>query len=170
MYICIYILFHILFLYGLSQDTENSSLCYTVGPCCLSILYCNSLHLWIPKLPIHPSPTQLSLDIQSYIKQIPVPSAELRNELVWYSLIQCSHQSHLPWNYSPYTHLVFFWKAPTSEQEPRVWVLIMSAMTLIHWETTDNCFSSLGHFCNNSAIIPGKEAEWRNTSGHDLPY
>ena len=30
----IYILFH----YGLSQDTEYSSLCYTVGPCCLSIL------------------------------------------------------------------------------------------------------------------------------------
>ena len=33
-----YILFHILFHYGLSQDTECSSLCYTVGPCCLSIL------------------------------------------------------------------------------------------------------------------------------------
>ena len=35
----IYILFHILFHYGLSQDIEYSSLCYTVGPCCLSILY-----------------------------------------------------------------------------------------------------------------------------------
>ena len=46
----------------------------------------------------------------------------------------------------------------------------MSAMTLIHWETTDNCFSSLGHFFNNSAIIPGKEAELRNMSGHDLPH
>ena len=31
--------FHILFHYGLSQDTKYSSLCYTVGPCCLSILY-----------------------------------------------------------------------------------------------------------------------------------
>ena len=30
--------FHILFHYGLSQDIEYSSLCYTVGPCCLSIL------------------------------------------------------------------------------------------------------------------------------------
>ena len=30
---------HILFQYGLSQDVEYSSLCYTVGPCCLSILY-----------------------------------------------------------------------------------------------------------------------------------
>ena len=29
----------IIFHYGLSQNTEYSSLCYTVGPCCLSILY-----------------------------------------------------------------------------------------------------------------------------------
>ena len=41
LYICIYmknniyILFHILFHYGLSQDIDYSSLCYTVGPCCL---------------------------------------------------------------------------------------------------------------------------------------
>ena len=33
-----YILFHIIFHYGLSQDIDYSSLCYTVGPCCLSIL------------------------------------------------------------------------------------------------------------------------------------
>ena len=38
-YTHIYILFHILFHYGLSQDIEYSSLCYTVGPCCLSIPY-----------------------------------------------------------------------------------------------------------------------------------
>ena len=31
-YIYIYILFHILFLYGLSEDIEYISLCYTVGP------------------------------------------------------------------------------------------------------------------------------------------
>ena len=31
----IYIPFYILFHYGLSQDAEYSSLCYTVGPCCL---------------------------------------------------------------------------------------------------------------------------------------
>ena len=31
----VYILFH----YGLSQDIEYSSLCYVVGPSCLSILY-----------------------------------------------------------------------------------------------------------------------------------
>ena len=38
-YTYIYILFYILFHYGLSQDIEYSSLCYTVGPCCLSSLY-----------------------------------------------------------------------------------------------------------------------------------
>ena len=35
----IFILFKILFLYRLSQNIELSSLCYTVGPCWLSILY-----------------------------------------------------------------------------------------------------------------------------------
>ena len=51
LYICIYIqiytyiyththmIFHILFHYGLSQGIEYSSLFYTVGPCCLSVLY-----------------------------------------------------------------------------------------------------------------------------------
>ena len=38
-YTHIYILFHILFYYSLSQDIEYSSLCWTVGHCCLSILY-----------------------------------------------------------------------------------------------------------------------------------
>ena len=32
-------LFHSLLHYGLSQNTECSSLCYAVGPCCLSILH-----------------------------------------------------------------------------------------------------------------------------------
>ena len=31
--------FYILFHYGLSQGSEYSSLCFTVGPCCVSILY-----------------------------------------------------------------------------------------------------------------------------------
>ena len=35
----IYILFHILFRYGLSKGTDYSPLYYTVGACCLSILY-----------------------------------------------------------------------------------------------------------------------------------
>ena len=34
-----YILFQILLLYRLLQDIEYSSLCYTVGPCYLLILY-----------------------------------------------------------------------------------------------------------------------------------
>ena len=37
-HIHVYILFYILFHYALSQDTEYSLLCYTVGPC-LFILY-----------------------------------------------------------------------------------------------------------------------------------
>ena len=37
----IYILFQILFHYRLLQDIEYSSLCYTVGPCCLPALYIN---------------------------------------------------------------------------------------------------------------------------------
>jgi len=41
--LCIYynicIIFHILFHYNFSQDIEYSSLCYTVGPWCLSIIY-----------------------------------------------------------------------------------------------------------------------------------
>ena len=39
MYMYIYINMYILFHYGLSQNIEYSSLVYTVGPCCLSILY-----------------------------------------------------------------------------------------------------------------------------------
>ena len=34
-----YISFHILFHYSLLQDAEYSFLCYTVGPCCLCIVY-----------------------------------------------------------------------------------------------------------------------------------
>ena len=38
-HICIYITFQILFHYWLFQDTGYSSLCYTIGPCHLSLLY-----------------------------------------------------------------------------------------------------------------------------------
>ena len=57
MYIYIYIyLLKILFHYRLLQDKEYSSLCYTVGPCYLSILYIvviyfNSKFLIYPFLP-----------------------------------------------------------------------------------------------------------------------
>ena len=36
--VCIYIYIQIIFHYRILQDTEYSSLCYTVGSCCLSIL------------------------------------------------------------------------------------------------------------------------------------
>ena len=52
--------FQILFHYGLLQVTEYSSLCYIVGPCCLSIL-CNSLHLLNPNSQSLPSPAPLPL-------------------------------------------------------------------------------------------------------------
>ena len=38
-YAHIYVLFQILFHYTLLQDVEYSSLCYTVSPCSLSVLY-----------------------------------------------------------------------------------------------------------------------------------
>ena len=55
-YTQVHILFHILFHYGLSQDSEYDFLRYSVGRCCLSTLYItvSSANL---KLPIHPSPT-----------------------------------------------------------------------------------------------------------------
>ena len=58
-YICIY--YFLFFHYGLLQDIEYSSLCYTVRPCCLIHSINNSLHpilvciIYIivdPKLPI----------------------------------------------------------------------------------------------------------------------
>ena len=49
--IYIYIHFQILFHYSLLQDVEYSSLCYTLGPCCLSILfYIYSMYLLIPNV------------------------------------------------------------------------------------------------------------------------
>ena len=45
--------------YRLLQDVEYSSLCYTVGPCCLSIL--DILVSVNPKLLIYPSPTTFPL-------------------------------------------------------------------------------------------------------------
>ena len=52
-----YIHFYILFHYGLSQDIEYSSLCYTVRSCYLSNSIRNSLHLLSPSSPLpYPSP------------------------------------------------------------------------------------------------------------------
>ena len=81
-YICIYIyiIFYIPFHYGLLQDIEYSSLCYTVGPCCLSILY--NVNLLIPA--------------PNFSLPIPFPFGNHR--------IQQSHSWHLPGensNFSP---------------------------------------------------------------------
>ena len=38
-------IFHVLFPYSLLQKLECSSLCYTVGPCWLSILYISSVYV-----------------------------------------------------------------------------------------------------------------------------
>lgn len=43
----VYICSFIFFCYDLLQDVEFGSLCYTIRPCCLSILY-NSSHLLVP--------------------------------------------------------------------------------------------------------------------------
>ena len=55
-YIHIYIFFQIIFYYRLLQDIEYSSLCYTVGPCWLSILHILGLHLLIPDSQSLPPP------------------------------------------------------------------------------------------------------------------
>ena len=60
--VCGYIFFFIfLFHYGLSQDTESSSLYYTVGPCCLSILYIHQFTSANSKLPLLSCPTPFPL-------------------------------------------------------------------------------------------------------------
>ena len=50
----LYSILHILFHYDLSQDIEYSPLCYTVGPCSLSVIYIVVTSA-SPKLPIQPS-------------------------------------------------------------------------------------------------------------------
>ena len=58
-YIYIYIPFHTLFHYGLLKDTEYSSLLYTVGSCCSSMLYitvCISQFQTINQTLLHSSP------------------------------------------------------------------------------------------------------------------
>ena len=61
---CAYVLFKILFHYRLLQDIKYSSLCYTVGPCCLYMLY--RLNVSVnPKLLICPSPPLFLLDLET---------------------------------------------------------------------------------------------------------
>jgi len=57
--VCIYIYINTHFYFGLSQHIEYSSLCNTVGPCCLFIPYILSWICWSqtpnPSLPYTPS-------------------------------------------------------------------------------------------------------------------
>ena len=48
----IYILFHILFHYGLLQDVEYSSLCYMVGACAQFIVLSKYVHILCQSMPV----------------------------------------------------------------------------------------------------------------------
>ena len=77
LYIYIYSFFqvlftYILFSYTISQNIESSSLCYTVGPFWLSILYI-AVSVINPKLLIYPAPLS-EINFKSHI---------LKNYLDW---------------------------------------------------------------------------------------
>ena len=86
-------LFYILFHYGLLQDIEYSSLCYTVGPCCLSILHVIVCILFLlfslsvvsdSVTPCTP-PRQASLSFtvtQSLLKLMSIESVMISNHLI----------------------------------------------------------------------------------------
>ena len=59
-YTCVYF-FNTLFHYGLSQDIEYSSLCYTIGPYCLSTLYAPVCNKKIPNSQSNPLPPTAAL-------------------------------------------------------------------------------------------------------------
>ena len=63
----IYILFHLLLYYGLSEDIEYNSLCYTIRPCCLSFIYicvCVCVCIYIYIVCIEAPKWFLSLNVQ----------------------------------------------------------------------------------------------------------
>ena len=55
LYVYVYTVFLIISDHGLLQDIEYSSLCYTIGPCCLSILYVVVFISLSPRFWIYPS-------------------------------------------------------------------------------------------------------------------
>ena len=64
------ILFQILLPFRLLQDIEQSSLCYTVGPCWLPILYTAGVHV-NPQLPNYPFPPPFpSVTVSSCSKSV----------------------------------------------------------------------------------------------------
>ena len=67
-YVHMYILSHILFCHGLSQVIEYSFLCYTVGPCGLSIIYTIVYCCWLcnPMALAHQAPPIMGFPRQEY--------------------------------------------------------------------------------------------------------
>ena len=80
---------HILFHYRLLQDTEYSSLCYTVNPYCLPVLYivvctCSKLLIYLSPIPlIIVSLFSMSVSLFLFCKQVHA-----------YSFLQIPHMRH----------------------------------------------------------------------------
>ena len=71
----LFYILNILFHYGLSQDSQYNSLCYTVGHYCLSILCCMVMPLEMPVhlLSVHPLPNQCLLHLHSkHMTDLPI--------------------------------------------------------------------------------------------------
>ena len=102
LYICI--LFHILFHYGLSEDTEYSSPYYTAGPC-LSILC--SLYLLIP-------------NSQSFLPS-PIPATTNLFSVSVRLFLRYVHLCHV---LILFTHFIYFWLC---------WVFITAWALLYLW-------------------------------------
>ena len=130
--------FYILFQKGLSQEIGYSSLCYTVEPCCLSIL--NVI------VCIHQLQTYKSLIIPSLTCSHPVQAKHYS----WKSHIKpgtlCT--SYVIWGFSNSWKVIFFIckvrvKIPNSETYCKFWDILSSALcivgclaaslTFIHW-------------------------------------
>ena len=97
-HICV--LFHILFHYGLPHDIEHSSLCYTVGPCCLY-----SHLLWYNvKLNTARKSNHLGSEIFCEILQIIDDQGQSREANVWWEFLKaygCRWPSLTPPESSP---------------------------------------------------------------------
>ena len=66
----VYILCRMLFHYRLLQDIEYHSLCYAIGPCCLSIIYIyRSTCLLTPNSQFSPSPSSSLINISLFSLQ-----------------------------------------------------------------------------------------------------
>ena len=60
------LIFYIIFHYGLSQDVEYSSLCYTVGPCC----FIHSIYIAYVCKPQPPTPSLPLVNFEKWLEDI----------------------------------------------------------------------------------------------------